>query len=804
MKPARSFLSPGSTRLLQLALTLLVALYMLLAGGTFDATLRYRVKLVNTLAATLLVALWLCVRWRQRRPLAASGLEWALVAFALSQWVAVATSLRPRLSLEWAASCLVWVVSVWLLHDVFSRGWNQRFVIQALLLVAALLAAHGLVSAAVWLGGWLAACQLPPVTFRYTGLLGHANLTACLLNLLLPVAVGQLLTTKRRLARLALGALAVAMLLTEYLTSSRAGWLACAATLAVLAGLWALRGDLRQQWPIWRARWQRLRRAGQAVLALGTLAAVASAAWLLSRQSQHITHGSLFQSRSEFWGAAWQLFLRQPLTGAGPDLFPWFYSATISIPPNFFAPHAHSLVFQILSGSGLVGLAALAWLALAVATRLWRHWRTNGRTLLTAGLMAGLAGFAVQHLFDDLLGTPLTMFLVVVLAALALAPAGDVRAPATTPLLPIWLPSLFAVATLVVFGFALRAEELNEAALEQAARGEWAAAAASFAQAAQADPGLGLYAQSAAYAYTRAGLVEQALPLWSASVLADPYWAALPATVAVLTGDPTSMQAALALAPGSDLLALNAGALAEAQHDEAGARAAYNQALDLRPASTAALFWQQTPLRQAVLRDWQTAHPANTSALAQGEAALARGAVDEAMLWFEQARADSPTSNLPYAGLARTYWAAGDRTQATAYLEAGLQIPVATLVETLPLRLLAGEFATAGGDRATAQRAFADVFSAYSDYTLLGPGTYGYPQRSWYVYHRAALPSDLVPQFVHADITAAMDADFALLASWFAADGQPEIACTILARVRAEAPNSISGARWVAECAGQS
>jgi hypothetical protein len=92
----------------------------------------------------------------------------------------------------------------------------------------------------------------------------------------------------------------------------------------------------------------------------------------------------------------------------------------------------------------------------------------------------------------------------------------------------------------------------------------------------------------------------------------------------------------------------------------------------------------------------------------------------------------------------------------------------------------------------TAQREFEAVFSAVSNYTLLGPGTYGYPQRSWYVYHRAALPSDLVPQFAHADSTAALDADFALLASWYAADGRPDVACLILGRVRARAPDSIT------------
>ncbi|MCC7359370.1 MAG: O-antigen ligase family protein [Anaerolineales bacterium] len=793
-------LSPEGLRLLQLALTLLAALYLLFAGGTFDATLRYRVKLLNFAAGLALAGAWLLLRRRQRRPLAASGLEGPLVLLAASQWLAVATSLRPRLSLEWAAGLLAWVVAFWLLHDVLARGWPRRYVWQALIVLAALLAGHGVLAAAQWYAGWLALGQLPPVTFRYAGLLGHANLTACLLNLLLPVVLGHLLTVTRRAGQAALAVLAAAMLLTEFLTSSRAGWLACAATLGVFALLWALRGDLRRYWPTWRARWQSLGRVGQAAAALGALAAAAAAGALLLRQSQHITHGSLFQSRQEFWGAAWALFRLQPLTGAGPDLFPWYYTATTSVPPGFLAPHAHSLVLQVLSGSGLVGVAALGWLAAAAALRLARQWHAGGRELPVAGALAGLAGFGVQHLFDYLLGTPLTWWLVIGLAALVPAPA----APATEPSarrLPLWLPGLFTLVAAGVFAFGLRGEALNEAGLSLAARGDWATAAGRFQAAAQADPALSVYAQSAAFAYTRAGEVDRALPLWLAAAQADPYWAVLPATVAVLAHDASSLAAAQALAPNSDLLALNAGALAEAQGDAEAARAAYRRALGLRPSSAAALFWQQTSLRRAAVSEWQTTQPPDTSALAQGEAALVNGAAAEARSWFEQARAANPADNRPYAGLARAAWLAGDLAQAQADVEVGLRIPVANAAETLSLRLLAGELAAAAGDRAAALAAYTTVFSAVNDYTCLGPGTYGYPQRSWYVYHRAALPSDLVPQFARADITAAMDADFAQLAEWYRAEGDAAAACLILGRVAVEAPQSISGAAWRATCA---
>jgi tetratricopeptide (TPR) repeat protein len=427
-----------------------------------------------------------------------------------------------------------------------------------------------------------------------------------------------------------------------------------------------------------------------------------------------------------------------------------------------------------------------------------------------------------------LLGTPITWFVLVVIAALALtaerepagAPAGPSRA--ARPVAPTGPPAsqspaglgsrvnaattlLCAAGLLIsvgVFAFSLRAEALNEAGLALAAQGEWAAAAEAFEQAAARDPGLSLYTQSAAYARTQAGDLAQARSGWEQAARDDPYWAVLPATVAVLDGDPARMRPALALAGQSHLLHLNAGALAEAAGDNAAARAAYDRALSLRPASALALYWQQTPLRQSALAAWQAARPADTSPQGAGLRALAQGAASEAAAHFERALAANPGSNLAYWGLARAALDLGQTERAGALIEAGLRLPFAAVEDTLPLRLLRGDWALAAGEPALARAAYAEVFSAVSDYTVLGPGTYGYPQRSWYVYHRPALPSDLVPQFARADLTAEMDARFAELAGWLAAGGQPDTACAIAVRVTREAPESVSG-RWAAEhCAG--
>src|SRR5258708_2085193 len=101
--------SPASTRLVQLALSLLMVLYMAFVGGAFAAGPVYEVKLLNFLVGSGLALVWLIVRLKRRRPLLATGLELPLVAFVLSQWVALMASPQPRLGLDWAASLVVWL-----------------------------------------------------------------------------------------------------------------------------------------------------------------------------------------------------------------------------------------------------------------------------------------------------------------------------------------------------------------------------------------------------------------------------------------------------------------------------------------------------------------------------------------------------------------------------------------------------------------------------------------------------------------------------------------------------------------------
>jgi tetratricopeptide (TPR) repeat protein/O-antigen ligase len=793
----RRALSPAPVRLVQLAVTLLVVQYMLLIGAMFGASIFYSAQRLNLLGGAGLALAWLLVRVGQRRSLSLTGLEPPLLIFGASQWLAVFTSIQPRLGLDWAASVTTWIAFFFILADLLAAGWPRVYWINALIVAAIILAADGVWSAAQWFTSWVALGSLPLVTFRYYGLLGHANLTACVINLLWPIVVAKMILPVRPVARLALGALAAALAITSFFTSSRAGWLAAGAGLIVLIVMLGYAHGARLWVRAWQSTWVRWGPVAKLTAIGGLLLSAVLGAWLLAKQSQQITHGSIFEARQHFWSVAWDLFKSRPLTGVGPDLYPWYYSRYTSIPPDFFAPHAHSVIMQMLSGSGILGLGSLLLLAGAAAVRLWRQWIADGRPVETACLAAALVSFGVHLLFDFPV-TPITFLLIVIILALALAPL----TPTTEE--PRHLHPLVAAPFLLlpigVFAWLLQGSASNSAAIDLADAGQWQAAARAFEQSAQADPHMTLYWEEAAYAYTSAGEIQTALPLWERAAQDDPNWALLPATIGALKQDLGAAQAARTLAPGSHLFALNAGAIAEAQGNTVAAQETYRTALSLKPAIADALYWQQNPLRLSILRDWRNGLPATSSALDKGWAALTRQAPDQAVGWFQQAAAEDPSNLAADLGLGKAYLQLRDLNSAQRAVQTGLELPVTSLEELLPLYLLAGDVDDARGDRAGAISEYARVFSGIADYDIDGPGSYAHPQRSWFVFHRQALPGELVPQLPRADITAEMDQRFAKLAEWYRADGQTGLACWVLQRVHQEAPVSVSGALYPQQC----
>jgi tetratricopeptide (TPR) repeat protein/O-antigen ligase len=793
----RPLFSPHFTSLLQLAGTLLVGAYMILIGGSFNATVSYRVQLLNAIVASVIAIIWVSRRAYQRKSLIATSLEIPLALFVGSQWLSVISSAQPRISVEGALTTTAWVLAFIVLGDLLANGWPKITIENTLILTAAFITVQALLEISNWFISWLKLGLFPLVAYRVVGFLGHPNLTTAALNLLLPLVIVRFIRTPNRLLRIGLIILVIGMLTVEFFTSSRSGWVGLAALLMTLFGLGFLERTAYQYIQPWRMRWKSLSSTFRRIIYLAIILFGAGLGYLLWQETLHASHPEFFSSRQYIWGPAWDNFLAQPVLGSGVGLYTWYYPKYASIPPEWLAPHAHSILFQILGESGIVGVLAGLILLGSAGYLFWKRWNLGTGRLWTAAFISIAVGWFVHHLFDYLFGTPAFTFLFIVIAALAFdLPASERPAYRYHPLYLV-LP----LAGLIGLGiFFLRASALNDQGLSLVNANKWPEAAATFEQAAQADPGLTLYWQNAAYANTRAGNLSAALPLWQRASLDDPYWPLLPATLGVLQPNRSELQTANILAPHSDLFALNLGVLDELAGDENAARENYQRALTLKPGSVSALFWQQTSLRKKILLDWKqnTAPPATS--LENGQQALLENQTEQAIQFFKQAQTQYPLSNAPYLGLARATWQVGDEPQAQRYFKIAQLIPTVTLDETLDLYLFQGDWAEAHGDQASASNAYKIVFSIINDYTSSGPGTYGYPERSWLVYHRPAPPSDLILQFAHDDVTPQLDERFAKLTKWLSQAGDTGTACYIANRVYREAPDSQSGQLWVQLC----
>lgn len=108
-------------------------------------------------------------------------------------------------------------------------------------------------------------------------------------------------------------------------------------------------------------------------------------------------------SRASLWRAAVTLWRQRPLLGVGPDNFRRRYEALLPPPPPGAAYtdtriHANSLYFETLADLGLVGLAALAGLAVALLRSLRRHWASG--CVVGFGSAVAAVAFFVHGLLD--------------------------------------------------------------------------------------------------------------------------------------------------------------------------------------------------------------------------------------------------------------------------------------------------------------------------------------------------------------------------------------------------------------------
>jgi hypothetical protein len=123
-------------------------------------------------------------------------------------------------------------------------------------------------------------------------------------------------------------------------------------------------------------------------------------------------------ARIQFWTAAWGMLRDHPLLGVGPDNFRVRFVDYAGIDEAHIGTHAHSLYFESLADTGVLGFGALAWLLTRLVARAARGLdkRLDRDWLWRAALLASLVAWLVHGLLDDFerfLPTHLAFWLIV-------------------------------------------------------------------------------------------------------------------------------------------------------------------------------------------------------------------------------------------------------------------------------------------------------------------------------------------------------------------------------------------------------
>jgi len=806
--------------LLREAVLILLLSYFILAGGTINGLLRFRLRLISHLLLLIVFVLWLGYRLRRRQRLTRSALDWPIVIFLLAQLGTAILSTDPRRSLDYLGLMGIYAFSFYLLSDLLVNGWPAELLVKCFLIVGAIVIGFGLADILGWYASWWVlggtAHPLPPTQLRVYSILGDANMMASFLNLLIPLALVRIGITKARFSRLLLALWLLGALIVQFFTSSRGGWLGTATTVAASVGLLVIasgvQAKIRTRWHILRTRpWLLLLTSlGIAVLAAGGM-------WLGLKQLQHPSHSGLLDARREFWLSAWYAFLSSPLWGTGPFTYGTQLIKYTPIPPWRPYPHAHSYLLTVAAETGLIGLAASGWMALAIVAAFKQTWQSAGQEhrLLMAGCSASLLGFSVHSLLDNHVGVPAIALALIAALALALS-----YQPHREPGLKV--RTLLVPGLLLAFG--LFWSDLAYwpfiQGVQLANQGQWAQAAPLIDKAASLDPYLAFYQLQSGYVHGRLatenkGHLEQAIERYERGIALEPCYSLNHANLASLYWQAgceeealQQMKAAVNLAPGESLYRLNLGYYYEQLGSNEDATHEYQLFLTKKPSLAEGSCWRQTPLRQQAVEQWKEANqeptipypPRSYGDYARlGWQELGQEQPEKAFAAFQMALSLNDTQIEAYHGLGAAYMALGEYEQAEYYLQAALNILTFSMGEKVGPFLTRGRLAYLRGELYEAITNYELALSMVEEYTIYGWGTLGWSPYGHFLFQRESIAPDLLPQLVRADITDSLAERYLELGGWYEEIGDQDKAIGTYRRVLATVPDFTAAAQRLEE-----
>jgi O-antigen ligase len=404
-------LGPG--RLLPAVVIAVLTLYLVFIGGGWYGIYSVDLRQVSIILAAAVIAVWLAVAAVRPVCRPQSRIGWAFAVCLAAFAIGTALSRQPRLGIEYLCFAIVLTALYGVMRAILSdqrlaRPFVRLSVVLALLVGGAYVVSVG----SAWIDWWrlVGRVATPPLRPEFEGLsFGNpsAVLTMSVLLTSTGVAVIGFATRGRTTASVALIALSLVVTL---MSGSRAGWLAVAVAVLVIAIAWLAEPDRRRM--IGRLISTRSRRS-VALAAAGALLASVAAIALLPGILLRALGGGGEAGRAAWFEAALRMFADSPVHGTGPGT--WVAQRVLYTQANeidYYIPHAHSIYLQTLAEFGLLGGAGGLAIAAAVLLLVRDGMRNQDPTIRRVAWTTAFAAvyFAAHQALDFYANMPAALF----------------------------------------------------------------------------------------------------------------------------------------------------------------------------------------------------------------------------------------------------------------------------------------------------------------------------------------------------------------------------------------------------------
>jgi len=355
---------------------LLALTYFVILGEAGQLDPHPIIRILNAAAAGTLILIYFLTA-PNRADRVDRGVLLALLLFA----AAAVLAQFPRQAFDAVLAALLYAAALFAARTLLAVEAGRLAFIRCLIglsgLFTFLIAARWLLPALEWwsLTDW---SVIPPLDLNLPGTpWGHRHDLTLLIVMLYPSWwVGRIGPLRAAMATV-VGILTLLIVLVD---GSRNLWLGMAVGSVALFVPFAVR-----HWPRDRGR-----QIGVG-LALAAGAAAIALSGIAGSVLQRLLTAESIEARFAMWRSLTDAWLSKPVAGYGPGSFPWVLQQTGYFDTNSFPPrHPDSVIFQLLPEAGLLGVAALLVVVVAVLPTIIRGRSRAASWILIVFALAGL------------------------------------------------------------------------------------------------------------------------------------------------------------------------------------------------------------------------------------------------------------------------------------------------------------------------------------------------------------------------------------------------------------------------------